>query len=168
MGLDMYAYRLKQEAAPEKQVDVDVLGSAFKHMNVEVTALTEEQEADREAVNAYRNKIREAVEQAKKQDVYDGDFAYWRKFNHLHGWMEKLYREKGGESESFNCCSVRLMPEDLDRLEQEASGLEAKEGFFFGHYGPMDADDVLEVVTFVNKARDAIKAGYAVYYDSWW
>ena len=27
---------------------------------------------------------------------FDREFAYWRKFNHLHGWMEKLYREKGG------------------------------------------------------------------------
>ena len=31
------------------------------------------------------------------------DIAYWRKFNHLHGWMEKLYREKGGKCEVFNC-----------------------------------------------------------------
>ena len=46
------------------------------------------------------------------------EIAYWRKFNHLHGWMENLYREKGGQENIFNCRTVRLELEDLERLEQ--------------------------------------------------
>ena len=30
------------------------------------------------------------------------ELHYWRKHPDLHGWMEKLYREKGGAAESFN------------------------------------------------------------------
>ena len=45
------------------------------------------------------------------------ELYYWRKFNALHGWMEKLYRSKGGAKASFNCTTVRLTSEDLDTLE---------------------------------------------------
>jgi hypothetical protein len=48
----------------------------------------------------------------------DQDFAYWRKFNHLHGWMENLYRAKNGKDPHFNCVTVRLMPEDIAELER--------------------------------------------------
>ncbi|UOO76501.1 phosphoglycerate kinase [Neisseria sp. Dent CA1/247] len=62
------------------------------------------------------------------------DIAYWRKFNHLHGWMEELYREKGGQDEVFNCRTVRLELADLERLEQALDNdeLEYTPGFFFG------------------------------------
>ena len=33
---------------------------------------------------------------------------YWRKHPNLHGWMEALYRSKGGQSELFNCTTVEL------------------------------------------------------------
>jgi len=168
MGLDMYAYRLKQEAAPSEQVDVDVAGSALKYLGVQIPELTDEQQQDSEAVTAYRDRIRQGLERVKNEGVYDPEFDYWRKFNHLHGWMERLYRKKGGANDSFNCNTVRLMPEDLTQLENEASGLEATEGFFFGSTAPIDAQDVAEVFTFTAKARAAIAEGYAVYYDSWW
>ena len=45
------------------------------------------------------------------------EIFYWRKHHDLHGWMENLYREKGGTEESFNCVKVRLTKEDLERLE---------------------------------------------------
>src|ERR1039458_672982 len=45
------------------------------------------------------------------------EFFYWRKHPNLHGWMEALYRSKGGTAESFNCVPVRLDPADLDALE---------------------------------------------------
>jgi hypothetical protein len=47
------------------------------------------------------------------------ELRYWRKHPDLHGWMEKLYREKGGTAESFNCVRVVLAPPDLDRLEAD-------------------------------------------------
>lgn len=102
----------------------------------------------------------------------DGDdrieLRYWRKFNNLHGWMERLYREKGGKQESFNCTAVRLTKTDLMRLWREAPFLEATPGFFFGGLRDVDADDVADVRAFVADALEAIREGYKVFYDSWW
>jgi hypothetical protein len=36
------------------------------------------------------------------------ELHYWRKHPDLHGWMEKLYRGKGGAAESFNCVRMVL------------------------------------------------------------
>lgn len=101
--------------------------------------------------------------------IEDRDFAYWRKFNALHGWMERLYREKGGDAESFNCIVVRLTEEDLDKLaaDARAGNLTPTSGFFFGEQ-TIEPEDLEEVYAFVGKALGAIKAGDAVYYDSWW
>ena len=41
------------------------------------------------------------------------EIAYWRKHNALHGWMESLYRKKGG-TEEFNCIPVELNKTDLE------------------------------------------------------
>lgn len=95
--------------------------------------------------------------------------AYWRKFNHLHGWMERLYREKGGASQEFNCDTVRLTTEDLDRLYADASGgrLEATAGFFFG--GPeLHPENMESLILFIRNAKREIADGKAVFYDSWW
>jgi hypothetical protein len=104
-------------------------------------------------------------------DVALGDNAvelfYWRKFNALHGWMENLYRLKGGAKASFNCTTVRLTSEDLDRLEREASTLQPVAGFFFGEQ-TIYPEDLESVATFIAKARQALADGNAVYYDSWW
>lgn len=77
------------------------------------------------------------------------EIFYWRKFNALHGWMEHLYRHKGGSKESFNCTTVGLDLKDLDRLEMDFS-----------------ADK--SVAEFIAKARQAIADGSVVYYYSWW
>lgn len=98
----------------------------------------------------------------------DRDFAYWRKFNNLHQWMESLYYRKGGERTSFNCVTVRLMPDDLDRLEAEASKLSPGSGFFWGDENEMTQGDIDEVNTFIKRSREAIAEGKAVLYDSWW
>jgi hypothetical protein len=97
--------------------------------------------------------------------------TYWRKFNALHGWMQKLYLEKGGANEEFNCATVRLMSEDLDTLESDAHDktLEPTAGSFFGDsespFSDEDRDNVLE---FIEQARAAIKSDLAVVYSSWW
>lgn len=99
------------------------------------------------------------------------DFAYWRKFNNLHGWMERLYREKDGQKESFNCTTVRLTTDDLDRLERDAKAgenLDATSGFFFGAMDEFDVEDQQSILDFVTQARAAIGEGKAVLYDSWW
>ena len=106
-------------------------------------------------------------------DVALGDNAvelfYWRKFNALHGWMENLYRLKGGAKESFNCTTVRLDAKDLDRLEMDTGNnkLVPINGFFFGEQ-TIYPEDLESVTVFIAKARQALVDGQAVYYDSWW
>lgn len=108
---------------------------------------------------------------AKNTPTKHTEIAYWRKFNNLHGWMEQLYREKGG-TEVFNCENVFLTKEDLHRLREEANAkadtLAPFEGFFFGYYVELTDDDVAEINTFVNNALAEIEAGFDVYYTSWW
>ena len=109
----------------------------------------------------------------KVTDVALGDTAtkicYWRKFNALHGWMEDLYRLKGGSKDSFNCTTVRLTDSDLDRLEMDTGNnkLVPVNGFFFGAQ-EIDSEDLESVAVFVKTAREAIADGKAVFYDSWW
>jgi len=94
--------------------------------------------------------------------------SYWRKFNALHGWMEDLYRQKGG-SKDFNCTTVRLDANDLDRLEMDTGNnkLIPVNGFFFG-VQEIYPEDLESVATFVKVARQALADGKAVFYDSWW
>lgn len=96
------------------------------------------------------------------------ELHYWRKHHDLHGWMENLYVEKGG-TEEFNCQRVRLVEEDLDALEQDliANKLPHTTGFFFGD-NPPDEETLNDDLLFIAKAREAIKEGKLVYYDSWW
>lgn len=95
------------------------------------------------------------------------ELYYWRKFNALHGWMESLYREKGGTALSFNCNSVRLTNDDLLRLERETDALKPVAGFFFG-VQEIYPEDLESIADFISNARAAIAEGKAVYYDSWW
>lgn len=94
------------------------------------------------------------------------EIAYWRKFNSLHGWMADLYKLKGGEDLDFNCRGLRLMPEDLERLELCALNktLKPRAGFFFGNDLPFSDEDKQRVLDFVFKARRAIDDGQAVIY----
>ena len=106
-------------------------------------------------------------------DVALGDNAvelfYWRKFNALHGWMENLYRLKKGLRVDFNCTTVRLTSEDLDRLEMDTGNnkLVPINGFFFGSQ-EIYPEQHESVADFIAKAREALDYGKAVYYDSWW
>lgn len=104
--------------------------------------------------------------------VMDDDavqISYWRKFNALHGWMEDLYRLKGGAKDSFNCTTVRLDLKDLDRLEMDTGNnkLVPRNGFFFGSQ-EIYPEDLESVADFVKVARQSIAEGKAVFYDSWW
>lgn len=97
------------------------------------------------------------------------EIFYWRKHHDLHGWMERLYRAKGGTADSFNCVKVRLTMEDLNTLEQDVLGnsLPQTTGFFFGNNPPDDWTKDQDM-QFIAKAKLAISQGDAVYYDSWW
>jgi hypothetical protein len=137
MGLDMYAQRMK--FTPTKEVD----------FNDELYGKSKDGEID------YENQI------VKTEEV-----AYWRKHPDLHGWMENLYREKGGREQSFNGDPVMLTLADLDRLEDDILevNLPKTTGFFFGESGGISLKDL----QFVLEARKAIQEGDTVYYDSSW
>ena len=97
------------------------------------------------------------------------EICYWRKFNALHGWMEDLYRQKRGLRHDFNCTTVRLTANDLDRLEMDTGNnkLVPVNGFFFGAQ-EIDSEDLESVSDFIKVARQALANGKAVFYDSWW
>ena len=103
------------------------------------------------------------------QDCEKEELHYWRKHHDLHGWMENLYRDKGGDAQSFNCIPVELTVDDLDNLQQAIldDALPRTQGFFFGD-NPPDLESMRDDLMFVQKCRIAIKEGKVVYYDSWW
>ncbi len=137
MGLDMHAYRMKY--TPTKEVD----------FSNEIFGRDDIGELD------YENPI-----------VIAKEIAYWRKHPDLHGWMENIYREKGGREQSFNGDPVRLTLADLDRLEEDIlrKNLPKTSGFFFGESGEISLKDL----EFVLEARKAIQEGDTVFYDSSW
>lgn len=96
-----------------------------------------------------------------------GEIHYWRKHPNLHGWMEALYREKGGTDPQFNCVNLQLTADDLDRLEHavRSGNLPQTTGFFFGVSDGSETEDDL---AFIAKAREAIAEGLTVFYSSWW
>jgi hypothetical protein len=133
----MHVYRMK--FTPTKEVD----------FNDEIYGKDKDGEID------YENQI------VKTEEV-----AYWRKHPDLHGWMENLYREKGGREQSFNGDPVMLTLADLDRLEDDILGgnLPKTSGFFFGESGGISLKDL----EFVLDARKVIQEGDTIYYDSSW
>ena len=102
------------------------------------------------------------------------ELAYWRKHPNLHGWMERLWHEKGcpgsDDTAMFNGVELELTSEDIDRLEQDllANRVSAlcTVGFFFGdasddHYREQD-------LAFVREARADLFMGLRVFYNSSW
>jgi hypothetical protein len=109
----------------------------------------------------------EPVEKYGFEQPEDADeIHYWRKHPNLHGWMEQLYRSKGGVG-SFNCVTVRIDEADLIALEDAVKNdrLPQTVGFFFGTSRSEEKEDDLK---FVYAAREALRDGYTVFYSSWW
>lgn len=111
-------------------------------------------------------------------DIFEGivessinseELFYWRKHPNLHGWMEELYIEKGGNCDPFNGTQLVLTTEDLDKLETAIKNgeLPNTNGFFFGK-SSSDEEEMHEDLRFVAEARNSISEGYTVWYDSWW
>ena len=95
------------------------------------------------------------------------EFFYWRKHPYMHGLMESIYREKGGDAESFNCVPVQITEDDLERIAAHVidETLPKTQGFFFGESSEEDRDDDIR---FLSEAREAISSGYTIWYNSWW
>lgn len=93
--------------------------------------------------------------------------AYWRKHPNLHGWMEHLWRERGGDGD-FNGDELELTAEDLDNLEYDVQHnlLPPTSGFFFGE----GADDYYKEddLKFIREARAEMFLGLKVFYNSSW
>jgi hypothetical protein len=96
------------------------------------------------------------------------EIAYWRKHPNLHGWMEDLYRKRGGDAETFNGVELELTWEDLELLEEDIKNvrLPYTTGFFFGD----NSDDYYraEDLEFIRNARAEIFSGLKVFYNSSW
>jgi hypothetical protein len=60
-----------------------------------------------------------AKEDSAWNDGNHRELTYWRKHPNLHGWMEELYRAKGGNVEMFNGVELELTWEDLEVLERD-------------------------------------------------
>lgn len=95
------------------------------------------------------------------------EIAYWRKHPNLHGWMHRLWNEKGNSGE-FNGDELELTWQDIDRLEEAIKNneLPGTTGFFFGS----DADEYYkdEDLAFVRNARAELFLGLKVFYNSSW
>ena len=108
------------------------------------------------------------------------EIAYWRKHPNLHGWMERLWHQKGKASGNpvfedaddmagtFNGVELELTYEDLDELERAVTHkqLPATQGFFFGN----GADDIYyeSDLAFVKNAKAELFLGLKVFYNSSW
>ena len=91
----------------------------------------------------------------------------WRKHPNLQGWIENLWRERGGEGE-FNCEDVELSEIDLLKLQDDVMKFLLPEttGFFYGE--SCDKENMTTDLQFIDDALKNIKNGYRVVYDSWW
>lgn len=101
------------------------------------------------------------------------EFAYWRKFNNLHGWMHKRYIEAGGKDPDFNCSTLRLTRPMLVQLEVDATeaghpNLQPTSGFFFGTQDPLSPEDEVDILRFIARAREALDAGDTLVYYAWY
>lgn len=139
MGLDQYAFAVRNH--PE----LPVVDAVFSEWNSETGS----------------------YDQFVPEDDFE-HFASFRKYHDLQGWMENLYRQKGGSSEVFNCNSVEITLDDVNRLEADIANDQLPEttGFFFGT-GNTEFFKT-QGLEFCQKCRDFIEDGCRIYYDSWW
>jgi len=119
-----------------------------------------------------------------KDAQQDTEIMYWRKHNAMHGLMEQIWDSKGRplpegfelregrtvKNMDFNCVEVELTEADIYYIESMiySGGLPETQGFFFGADSRFDLDDREKDLEFIDKAREALKRGEKVYYNSWW
>lgn len=106
----------------------------------------------------------------------DDGLCHWRERPNLHGWMQKLYYEKGGNSDrGFNGDNVRLTDDDLNALERaiEEDSLPFTQGFFFGQSPEKDDEEYYERrkaldLECVDQMRASLWEDLTVWYTSSW
>jgi len=129
------------------------------------------------------NKAGAQTEYWENSNIIDGEVVstctkpkelmYWRKHPNLHGWMERLWEEKGrpdaeSNAEMFNGVELELTWTDIENLEADIleDNLPGTSGFFFGD----DSDDYYKQqdLEFVKQAKADLFLGLKVYYNSSW
>lgn len=104
------------------------------------------------------------------QDYNYDEIFYWRKNRFVHNWMEELYQSLGGKDE-FNMKIIQILPEDIDKLEEDTKSGKIKkydaDGFFFGKQ-PFGNREYELIIDFCEKAREEFKKDNAVFYESWY
>jgi len=103
------------------------------------------------------------------------EIGYRRKHPNLHGWMERLWEEKGKPCDQehnelliFNGVELELTWSDLERLHVDVINdrLPATTGFFYGEGS--DEYYKKDDLEFVKQARAEIFLGLKVFYNSSW
>jgi hypothetical protein len=109
------------------------------------------------------------------------ELSYWRKHPSLHGWMERLWIQKGkpihqavqnhyndGTEIVFNGIELLLTWQDIDDLERAVRGkkLPHTVGFFFG--STSDEEYYEHDLKFCKDAKAEIFLGLPVCYNSSW
>lgn len=200
MGLDMYLYKVNRKAKNQEELDrfLKILNADNEQVNsykkyIETGNLDEYLKATfiedfydkynngcKDAV-AYFDKFNEGLKvtveliEAEKGDLKEEDIKYWRKHSDLHGFMQEIYAQRGGE-ESFNCIPLLLNKEDCinisayakEQLDKYSKNKDIKhtEGFFFG--SSCEEDWIETIATFANVLATVDFDKETVYYSSWW
>lgn len=138
MGLEMYAFRTK--VVPSTPTDFDN----------EVYRFVPEEQTEEE-------KIIDHIDDPNFSEAIE--IAFWNNHQDLQWWMETLYHQKGGTKVDLNCTAVRLLPEDIDKLEDDVKNCR-----IFNKYESTWRQKDLD---FVTAARAAFADGEVVFYDSW-
>ena len=103
-------------------------------------------------------------------DYMDKEFLGLGKNRFLHNWMEELYQSLGGKDE-FNMKLVQVLPEDVDRLEEDTKSGKIIEydklGFFWGDR-PFGDYEYSSIMDFCEEVREEFKKDNAVFYESWY
>jgi hypothetical protein len=129
------------------------------------------------------NKAGAQTEYWENSNIVDGEvvstctkpkeLAYWRKHPNLHGWMERLWEERGrpgaeSAADTFNGIELELIWSDIEDLEADIleNNLPGTSGFFFGD----DSDEYYREsdLNFVKEAKADLFLGLKVYYNSSW
>ena len=176
MGLDMYVYKAKAPPKDGKKID----GYTFwDEGNFEGPI--------KEWKYGYEG------DPNHPEARFTEELFYWRKHPNLHGLMETIYIENGGEEHEkhnnsiipgYNNLTMELTLEDIERIETHVLNdtLPYTEGFFFGQsYMTKEEGEKHDVdhekfnretkendIKFIEKAKEALNEGFHLfYYPSW-
>ena len=117
-------------------------------------------------LDQYAHRVKESIsaDGVTQTTVEQEHITYWRKHHDLQDWMEKRWRDAGGEG-IFNCEKLDLTLADLDSLEEDVMLCFGQNDRYVGGYVERFQQRDLE---FIEKGRKALKEGYRLEYNSWW